>query len=667
MGPSSSPLPIRHANSLPRQPSLSRAPVYMDEFDDELAGDTIPCSPGAVLRHDQTTQPTQILGRPQALDSSSPPPSRSPSVVEVPASSPFQVKENRPSIGSRLAPAGTVFRPPPRPQPQPRTNSNKRPADDPISLISDDEDDLTPPRGDIRPTSFRAHISSFSYKPEEDQKEKMLKEKLRQIYDVFGHKRCTAEQARHALKHNGNDVERAIEWLERQPGRPSSKNLAQPTTGGRRLVTKANLQARPSHKSSSTSSRATSRDDSPRSPEKQQPPKRRRLIQGRRNPTTPSPTKPFTRPPPPSSDDPLIVDLVDNDKDDAYKAERSPTPDDDSISKVLDYINTSTAKELAAMTGMKESYLQPIIDKRPFASLEQARNVAAPKKPGAKKGNRIAVGEGIVDAVEVFLNAVEAIDHVVAECEKKAKLVKGVMDTWDVNSFGYDKRSGRSTPDHELPPTPTSLASNTKFCRPPIPKQPALMDGHCQMKPFQLFGLNWMSLLHTYDIGCILADEMGLGKTCQVISFISHLVESFDSRRGSDAERPWPNLIVVPPSTYNNWLAEFEKFAPDLSVIGYRGSQAERMEIAYEVSEAPEEYHVVLGTYSQINGEQDIDSVNSMGLHAAIFDEGHKMKNPETKIYKDLRRLQTDWKMLLTGEWIYSGAQQLSVCNGQYK
>jgi SWI/SNF-related matrix-associated actin-dependent regulator 1 of chromatin subfamily A len=374
-------------------------------------------------------------------------------------------------------------------------------------------------------------------------------------------------------------------------------------------------------------------------------------MQGRRNPATPSPTKSFP-PPPPSSDDPLIVDLVDNDKDDAYKAERSPTPDDDSISKVLDYINTSTAKELAAMTGMKESYLQPIIDKRPFASLEQARNVAAPKKPGAKKGNRVAVGEGIVDAVEVFLNAVEAIDHVVAECEKKAQLVKSVMDTWDVNSFGYDKRSGRSTPDHELPPTPTSLASNAKFCRPPIPKQPALMDGHCQMKPFQLFGLNWMSLLHTYDIGCILADEMGLGKTCQVISFISHLVESFDSGRRSDAERPWPNLIVVPPSTYNNWLAEFKKFAPDLSVIGYRGSQAERMEIAYEVSEAPEEYHVVLGTYSQINGEQDIECVNSMGLHAAIFDEGHKMKNPETKIYKDLRRLQTDWKMLLTGKWI---------------
>ncbi|KAI1043665.1 hypothetical protein LB505_003697 [Fusarium chuoi] len=64
--------------------------------------------------------------------------------------------------------------------------TNKRPAVEPINLISDDEDDLTPPRGDIRPTTFKAQISAFAYNPEPESSEKTIKTKLRQIYDVFG-------------------------------------------------------------------------------------------------------------------------------------------------------------------------------------------------------------------------------------------------------------------------------------------------------------------------------------------------------------------------------------------------------------------------------------------------------------------------------------------------
>lgn len=140
---------------------------------------------------------------------------------------------------------------------------------------------------------------------------------------------------------------------------------------------------------------------------------------------------------------------------------------------------------------------------------------------------------------------------------------------------------------------------------------------------------------------------MGLGKTCQVISLMSHLVEQYEENPSQ--ERPWPNLIVVPPSTYSNWLAEFERFSPGLSVVGYRGSQAERAEIAYAIEQDPQDYHVVLATYSQINSEADIEAMQSFDLNAAIFDEGHKMKNPQTKIYKDLSRIPAQWKMLLTG------------------
>jgi SWI/SNF-related matrix-associated actin-dependent regulator 1 of chromatin subfamily A len=544
----------------------------------------------------------------------------------VPASSPFRSPKPKP-LDNRLAPAGTFFRPPPRPQ---AAATKKRPAPEPIEL-SDDDGDLSPPRGDIRPTNFRAHVSSFAYNPAAD--DKALHQNLRRIFDKYSD-RYSSSDAKEALKACHNDIDDAVAMLE---SNRMKKAQSQVKPGARRLFSKDSLAA-----SSKTQRAAMPSSPTNMSPSPPKPP-RRRLVKGLRQRDSPSPQKPVVEVL--SSDDPLVIDLVDNDQEDAYQAEGSPEVDDED-DRVLNCINNSTLKELAAMTGMKESLLEPIVEKRPFDDLAQARRVSINKKSNSRKSSKISIGDTAVDAIEVFLNAVSAIDEVVTTCETKAQTVRSVMDTWDLDTFGHTKQSTRASPDSDLPPTPTSIGG-PRFVRPPVPRQPKRMDGHCTMKPFQLFGLNWMSLLYNNDIGCILADEMGLGKTCQVISFMCHLVEEY--KRQPQGERPWPNLVVVPPSTYNNWLGEFEKFAPSLSIMGYRGSQSERAELAYEVQQNPEEYHVVLATYSQINSEADIEAMQSFDLNAAVFDEGHKMKNPETKIYKDLRRIPASWKMLLTG------------------
>lgn len=628
-----------------------RMPIVLDDDMDELAGDTIPCSPGAMLRNpnDDMTQPTQILSTPR-LGSSSPG-----SIVEVPASSPFQ-KTSRPSLGNRLAPAGTMFRPPPKPQ-QAQSIPAKRPSQAAIEIISDDDDDdeVEPSRGDIQPTTFKAQIQNFAYDKSSDRSlsdnNNSVKQKLRQIFDVLG-SRATAPQVREALDECDYDVEDAIALLESRGSRGRSKITAhfQPKNGKKPIQApsiKASIQVRPPSAA---------------------PAPRRRLVQGLRNRGTPSPLKPSPQKPspreaePPSSEDPLVIDLSDNDVGDAYEAEdRSPSPELEAIDRVLDCINTSTLKELAAITGLNEGLLAPIIDKRPFKDLSQARRVSNKQKPGARKSSRVSIGEQAVDNIEVFLSATAAIDKVVAKCGTQANRIKSTIETWDLDSFGHSRKSGSASPSSDVPPTPTSLSSS-RLIQPPIPKQPGLMSENCRMKPFQLFGLNWMSLLHSMNMGCILADEMGLGKTCQVISLMSHLVETHEQPRGrSTASRPWPNLIVVPPSTYNNWLAEFVKFAPELSVIGYRGNQTERAEIAWEVEQDPEAYHVVLATYSQINNEADIEAMRALNLHAAIFDEGHKLKNPETKLYKDLQRISSDWKMLLTGTPVQNNLLEMTA------
>ena len=170
----------------------------IDEDVDELSTDTIPCSPGAVLRYGDTTQPTQVLSRP-TLGSSSPA-----SVVEVPASSPFQPPKQRLPLGNRIAPAGTSFRPPPKPMPV-RSIPAKRPAPEHVEVISDDDEDeddtnQAQSRADIRPTTFKSQIQSFAYNAQADGD---LKRKMRQVYDVFGPK-VPSSRVRQALEQCDN-------------------------------------------------------------------------------------------------------------------------------------------------------------------------------------------------------------------------------------------------------------------------------------------------------------------------------------------------------------------------------------------------------------------------------------------------------------------------------
>ncbi len=65
-----------------------------------------------------------------------------------------------------------------------------------------------------------------------------------------------------------------------------------------------------------------------------------------------------------------------------------------------------------------------------------------------------------------------------------------------------------------------------------------------------------IQLLYENGVNGILADEMGLGKTIQCIATIAFLLKR--SVTG-------PFLVVGPLSTVPNWVAEFQKFAPQVS------------------------------------------------------------------------------------------------------
>ena len=134
-----------------------------------------------------------------------------------------------------------------------------------------------------------------------------------------------------------------------------------------------------------------------------------------------------------------------------------------------------------------------------------------------------------------------------------------------------------------------------------------------------MFGLNWLVSLYNNNLNGILADEMGLGKTIQTIALFAYLI----GEKGNDG----PFLVVVPLVTINNWISEFERWAPGIKVITYKGKRNERPLIAQQLKN--EKYNVVLTTYEYILNDKS--TLCKLQWQYIVVDEGHRMKNAKSK------------------------------------
>ena len=95
-----------------------------------------------------------------------------------------------------------------------------------------------------------------------------------------------------------------------------------------------------------------------------------------------------------------------------------------------------------------------------------------------------------------------------------------------------------------------------------VTKQPDMLKNGT-LKEYQIRGLQWMVSLFNNKLNGILADEMGLGKTIQTLALVTYLIEK--------KKKFGPYLIIVPLTTLSNWILEFEKWAPDVHLIVYKG------------------------------------------------------------------------------------------------
>lgn len=161
---------------------------------------------------------------------------------------------------------------------------------------------------------------------------------------------------------------------------------------------------------------------------------------------------------------------------------------------------------------------------------------------------------------------------------------------------------------------------------------------HGRLKEYQIKGLEWLVSLYNNNLNGILADEMGLGKTIQTIALITYLMEK---KRVNG-----PFLIIVPLSTLSNWLLEFDRWAPSVIKISYKGSPNTRRSLQQQLRTT--KFNVLLTTYEYII--KDKSHLAKIKWKYMIIDEGHRMKNHHCKLTQILNtHYQAPYRLLLTG------------------
>ena len=162
--------------------------------------------------------------------------------------------------------------------------------------------------------------------------------------------------------------------------------------------------------------------------------------------------------------------------------------------------------------------------------------------------------------------------------------------------------------EEDDPDVPRDYYSTAHKINEIVTEQASILVGGT-LKEYQIKGLQWMVSLYNNRLNGILADEMGLGKTIQTLSLITYLIEK--------KKQNGPFLVIVPLSTMTNWVLEFDKWAPSVSKIVYKGSPNERKNLAGLVRQG--NFNVLLTTYEYIINPKDRPTLCKVKWYIVLF------------------------------------------------
>ena len=158
------------------------------------------------------------------------------------------------------------------------------------------------------------------------------------------------------------------------------------------------------------------------------------------------------------------------------------------------------------------------------------------------------------------------------------------------------------------------------------------------LRPYQQAGVQWLYLLHRLGLGACLADDMGLGKTIQVLALLLLLKR----------EQPTgpPSVLVVPASLLANWAAEAQRFAPSLRLLLAHPSAMPAAELRALDAQKLSGFDLVLTSYGTLLRQPQL---LHMQWRLAVIDEAQAIKNPASKQTRQIKKLQAQTRIALTG------------------
>jgi SNF2 family DNA or RNA helicase len=160
-----------------------------------------------------------------------------------------------------------------------------------------------------------------------------------------------------------------------------------------------------------------------------------------------------------------------------------------------------------------------------------------------------------------------------------------------------------------------------------------------QLFPFQQEGVKFAARAGR----SLMADDMGLGKTIQSIA----VAEIYKKVLQTNSV-----LIICPTSLKYQWKSEIERFTQS-SVQIIEGSSHKRRE---QYSNNGAYYQIV--SYNYI--AQDIDFINeTLEIDFVILDEAQRIKNWKTKVSKSVKRLNSNYTVVLTGTPLENRLEEL--------
>ncbi|OAA64658.1 DNA repair and recombination protein rad54 [Niveomyces insectorum RCEF 264] len=190
------------------------------------------------------------------------------------------------------------------------------------------------------------------------------------------------------------------------------------------------------------------------------------------------------------------------------------------------------------------------------------------------------------------------------------------------------------------------------------PRVPVVIDPKLAkvLRPHQIEGVKFMYRCVTGMIdekanGCIMADEMGLGKTLQCITLLWTLLKQAPEAGKTTIQKA---IVACPSSMVRSWADELDKWLGPGAIHPFTiDGKASKEELTRQLrqwaiaSGRAVTRPVIIVSYETLRLNAEELKNTKIGL--MLCDEGHRLKNGDSRTFNALNSLQVSRRIILSG------------------